>query len=159
MFTYFNHAFKLLMIYKWFTSTYDLLMIYLIYLYLLMITYINYDLFRIYLRLTYNLLLFTYITHISLLIFFWFSYDFLTTSEKWGPGVDLYAEYAEHGMCLFCIWKKGLHIVLYPAHLFTIILHILHIDQHIHPVPEPRWKCCIKCKMKGSHLKLTQRML
>ena len=27
------------------------------------------------------------------------------------------------------------------------------------PVPEPRWKCCFKCKMKGSHLKLTQKRL
>ncbi len=29
------------------------------------------------------------------------------------------------------------------------------------PVPEqwPRWNCCIKCKMKGSHLKLTQSVL
>ncbi len=29
----------------------------------------------------------------------------------------------------------------------------------LQPVPEPKWKCCFKCKMKCSHLKLTQKRL
>ncbi len=34
----------------------------------------------------------------------------------------------------------------------------LDVCTSMHTVTEPRWKCCVKCKMKGSHLKLTQRM-
>ncbi len=31
--------------------------------------------------------------------------------------------------------------------------------ENMQPVPKAYRKCCVKCKMKCSHLKLTQRML
>ncbi len=39
-----------------------------------------------------------------------------------------------------------------------LYLHRVYV-QPVVPAWEPRWKCCVKCKMKGSHLKSTQKVL
>ncbi len=54
-------------------------------------------------------------------------------------------------------------IIWNPTHLDRIGQNGTYVSEHgtdmFQPVSKAYRKCCLKCKMKGSHLKLTQRML
>jgi hypothetical protein len=62
------------------------------------------------------------------------------------------------------IYRNGYmwYIHGYTTHILTEYAWYIHGPSESYgdyPIPEPRCKCCVKCKMKDAHLKLTQGML
>ncbi len=92
------------------------------------------------------------------------------------PSADGQLSRLASDICMVYVWYiHGIYLV-YPWYILSnskscllsaikllswkSMQHISSSDSSsIHPVPEPRWKCCIKFKMKVAHLKLTKRML